>query len=61
MCAGKMDFVTVKNSDGTKESHQNKLILYNIWEAYSQYKSIVPDDKIWFSKFAKLQSIWSMV
>ena len=45
-CAGKKDFVTVKNSDGTKECHQKRLILCNIREACLQYKSTFPDDKI---------------
>ena len=54
MCAGKKDFVTVKNSDGAKEHHQKKLILCNIREAYLQYKSTFPDDKLRFSKFAEL-------
>ena len=30
MCAEKKDFVTIKNSDGTKEHHQKRLILCNI-------------------------------
>ena len=54
MCAGKKDFVTIKNSDGTKEHHQKRLILCNIREAYLQYKSTFPDDKIGFLKFAEL-------
>ena len=54
MCAGKKDFVTIKNSDGTKERHQKRLILCNIREAYLQYKSTFPDDKIGFLKFAEL-------
>ena len=58
MCAGKKDFVTIKNSDGTKECHQKRLILCNIREAYLQYKSTFPDDKIGFSKFAELQPKW---
>ena len=53
MCAGKKDFVTIKNSDGTKEHHQKRLILCNIREAYLQYKLTFPDDKIGFSKFAE--------
>ena len=39
MCAGKKDFVTIKNSDGAKEHHQKRLILCNIREAYLQCKS----------------------
>ena len=58
MCAGKKNFVTVKNSDGTKERHQKRLILCNIREAYLQYKSTFPDDKIGFLKFAELQPKW---
>ena len=54
MCAGKKDFVTIKNSDGTKERHQKRLIPCNIREAYLQYKLTFPDDKIGFSKFAEL-------
>ena len=42
MCAGKKDFVTIKNSDGAKEHHQKRLILCNIREAYLQYKSTFP-------------------
>ena len=40
MCAGKKNFVTIKNSDGTKEHHQKRLILCNIREAYLQYIQI---------------------
>ena len=58
MCAGKKDFVTIKNSDGTKEHHQKRLILCNIRESYLQYKSTFPDDKIGLSKFAELQPKW---
>ena len=54
MCEGEKDFVTLKNSDGTKEHHQRRLILYNIREAYLHYKSTSPDDKIGFSKFAEV-------
>ena len=54
MYAGKKDFVTIKNSDGTKECHQKRLIPCNIREAYLQYKLTFPDDKIGFSKFAEL-------
>ena len=54
MCAGKRYFVTVKNSDGTKECHKKRLTLCNIREAYLQYKSVYLDDKIGFSKFAEL-------
>ena len=42
MCAGKKDFVTIKNSDGAKERHQKRLILCNIREAYLQYKPTFP-------------------
>ena len=42
MCAGKKDFVTIKNSDGAKEHHQKRLILCNIREAYLQYKPTFP-------------------
>ena len=58
MCAGKKDFATIKNSDGTKERHQKKSILCNIREAYLQYKLTFPDDKIGFSKFAELRPKW---
>ena len=58
MCAGKKDFVTIKNSDGAKERHQKRLILCNIREEYLQYKSTFPDDKIGFSKFTGLQPKW---
>ena len=58
MCAGKNDFETIENSDGTKERHQKRLILRNIREAYSQYKSTFPGDKIVFSKFAELRPKW---
>ena len=58
MCAGKKHFVTIKTSDGTKEHHQKRLILSNIREAYLQYKSTFPDDKIGFSKLAELQPKW---
>ena len=58
MCAGKKDCLTIKNSDCTKERHQKRLILCNIREAYLQYKSTFPDDKIGFSKFAELRPKW---
>ena len=48
----------LKNSDGTKEHHQRRLILYNIREAYLHYKSTFPDDKIGFSKFAEVWPKW---
>ena len=54
MCAGKKDFVTIKSSHGKKERHEKRLILCNIREAYLQYKSTFPDDKIGFLKFAEL-------
>ena len=54
MWTGKNNFVIIKNSDGTKEHHQKRLILCNIREAYLQYKSTFPDDKIGFSKFTEL-------
>ena len=41
--------------DGRKERHQKRLILCNIREAYLQYKSTFPDDKVGLSKFAELQ------
>ena len=58
MCAGKKDFVTIKSSHGKKEHHQKRLILYNIREAYLQYKSTFLDDKIGLSKFAELRLKW---
>ena len=58
ICAEKKDFGTIKNSDGTKEHHQKRLILCNVREAYLQYKSTFPDDKIGLSKFAELQPKW---
>ena len=53
ICVGKKDFVTIKNSNGTRKQHQKRLILCNIREAYLQCKSTFPDDKIGFSKFAE--------
>ena len=38
--------------------NQKRLVLRNIREAYLQYKSTFPDDKIGFSKFAGLQPKW---
>ena len=58
MCVGKKDFVTIKNSDGTRKQHRKRLILCNIREAYLQCKSTFPDDKIGFSKFAEPQPKW---
>ena len=34
--------------------NQKRLVLRNIREAYLQYKSTFPDDKIGFLKFAEL-------
>ena len=50
--------VTIKLSDRTKEKRQNRLILSNIKEIYSQFKKENPDRKIGFSTFALLRPKW---
>ena len=50
---GKKDFLLVRNKTGEKEHHQKRLVLCNLTEAY---KTLHPDIKVGFSKFAELKS-----
>lgn len=53
---GKKDCVSVgRNSDGKPEHLQKRLILGNLREIYSHFKSTYPGVRIGFSKFAELR------
>ena len=58
MCPGKKDCVTIKKTDGTKEKMQKRLLLLNISEIYSLFKSENPDVKVGISKFTMLRRKW---
>ena len=51
----KKDFLSVRNETGEKEHRQKRLVLCNLTEAYRQFKTLHPDIKVGFSKFAELQ------
>ena len=52
---GKKDFLSVRNETGEKEHHQKRHVLCNLTEAYRQFKTLHPDIKVGFSKFAELR------
>ena len=52
---GKKDFLSVRNENGEKEHRQKRLVLCNLKEAYKQFKTLHPDIKVGFSKFAELR------
>ena len=52
---GNKDFLSVRKADGEKEHRQKRLVLYNLKEAYHQFKTEHPDVKVGFSKFAELR------
>ena len=49
---GTKDFLSVRNDSGEKEHRQKRLVLCNLMEAYRQFKTLHPDIKVGFSKFA---------
>ena len=51
---GKKDFVSVKK-DGKREHIQKRLVLANLKEVYTEFKSKFPEKKVEFSKFAELR------
>ena len=51
---GKKDYVSVKEN-GEKKRVQKRLVLCNLRESYSKFKTDYPDAKIGFSKFASLR------
>ena len=55
MMPGKKDTVSVVTADGKRVSHQKRLLLCNLKEAYEQFKMHNPEVKIGFSKFAELR------
>ena len=55
---GMKDCVSIKMPDGTKEKVQKRLLLANILEIYTLFKSEHPDVKIGFSSFALLRPKW---
>ena len=52
---GTKDFLSVRNESGEKEQRQKRLVLCNLTEAYRQFKTLHPDIKVGFSKFAELR------
>lgn len=61
ICPGKKDFVSVRTEDGTKIHKQKQLILCNLKELYSKFKSVHPSLCIGFSKFAQLRPKWCIL
>lgn len=52
---GKKDYVTIRDNNGIKHQVQKRLILCNLKEAYVEFKTQNPDEKIGFSKFAEFR------
>lgn len=52
---GKKDFVSIRDNDGQRRHVQKKLILSNLKEMYTAFRSEYSDIKIGFSLFATLR------
>lgn len=52
---GKKDFVVIRKNEGKKEYVQKRLVLANLREIYSLFKTDFPNEKIGFSKFCELR------
>ena len=48
------DYVSVTLDTGVREHHQKRLVLCNLKEAYTHFKTVHPVVKVGFSKFAEL-------
>lgn len=55
LLAGMKDFVSIRKSDGSREHVQKRLVLCNLKELYSLFKSEHKEVEICFSKFAQLR------
>ncbi|KAJ8676819.1 hypothetical protein QAD02_012606 [Eretmocerus hayati] len=55
LMSGMNDYISVKNSDGEREHVQERLLLCNINELYSQFVQEYPDKKIGITKFTQLR------
>ncbi len=51
---GKRNFVSIRQK-GKRVHFQNRLILSNLREAFEEFKSIFPNHKVGFSKFAEFR------
>ena len=55
VCAGKKDVITMRDGDGNKVQKQKRLILGNLRELYSSFKSYEGSPHVGFSTFASLR------
>ena len=54
---GMKDVISVRQSDGTKQRLQKRLLLLNLNELYQSFKEDNPDLKVGFTKFSMLRPL----
>ena len=55
LCPGKKDCLSVRGTDGTKQTKQKRLVLGNLKEIYQKYKEVDGNPKVGFSSFCSLR------
>ena len=58
---GKKDCLVVKTKEGGKKTEQKRLVLFNLKDAFQQFKEKNPTKNIGFSKFASLRPPWCIL